>query len=82
MYDEATDGKKDLYSVRTSKIIKYSNLISESLNLSVVAVGTGAGIYIHNKELIKECISLMDIGGYINTITSIAYNNSVQSKIK
>lgn len=82
MYDEKTDGDFELYSIRTSKIVTYSNIIAEGLNLAVVAVGTGVGIYSEDEELIKQSLSALDIGGYINAITSIVHNSAIQNKIK
>lgn len=82
MYDENTDGEYDLYSVRTSKIIKYSNLIADGVNLGAVSAGLIAGLYSGDKKLIKESVSHMDIGGYINTINSIIYNKKIQNQIE
>lgn len=82
MYDENSDGEFDLYSVRTSKIIKYSNIIADGLNIGAVSAGTIGGIYTKNKNLIQKSVSLMDIGGYINTINSIIYNKKIQNRIE
>ncbi len=53
-YDENRDGSKQLYEVKTRKILSYSNLIATSSNVLITAI-TG------NKKL-------FDLGGFVVTI--------------
>ena len=53
-YDSSTDMDRELYEVRTRKILSYSNLIASSTNLALVAI--------------TEDFSKLDLGGLAVTI--------------
>lgn len=62
LYDETNDISRELYNVRTQKILKVSNLIAESLNIAYVGANVGIGMYTRNTALIKEGVKKIDLG--------------------
>lgn len=74
MYDESIDKSRDLYSVRTRKIIMYSNIIASSSNVIWVAGNMLTG----NETAIKQ----LDIGGLIVTIKRILTDTAYIQQIK
>lgn len=60
MYSEELGITRDLYSVRTKKILLYSNLIASSCNIITTSLGVMSG----NEMAIKD----LDIGGIMVTI--------------
>lgn len=67
-YDEIIDGAPDLYSIKTNKIICYSNALAEIAN----------GIYIATTADVGKA----DIGGYINLAKNLIINTKLQREIK
>ena len=82
LYDEEKDGNYDLYSIRTRKILKVSNVIAESLNIAYVGANVGIGIYTKNGALIKEGLERIDLGGYVVAVHQIVKSSSIQEKIR
>lgn len=66
-YDEAKDGSKSLYQVRTRKILSYSNLIASASNLIAVAVTEAVAATTGNADLAKKGLKYFDIGGLLVT---------------
>jgi len=67
-YDETQYSSWNLYSVKTRKILSYSNLIASASNVIAVAVAAIAGAYSGNAEMVEKSINYLDIGGIIVTI--------------
>lgn len=67
-YDNSLGISKDIYSVKTQKILEISNIIASSSNLLAVAF---------TNDLRK-----LDIGGLCNTLYSICKSHEIQNKIK
>ena len=67
-YDESVDGSPNLYSIKTNKIICYSNAMAEIAN----------GIYV----AASRDLSKLDIGGYINFAKNLITNIKLQNQIK
>ena len=82
LYDETNDISRELYNVRTQKILKVSNIIAESLNIAYVGANVGIGMYTRNTALIKEGVKKIDLGGYIVAVHQIVKSSSVQEKIR
>lgn len=74
MYDESVTLSRDLYSVRTRKIIMYSNVIATGSNVLWVAGNMAAG----NEGAIKQ----LDIGGLIVTIKRLLTDTEYIRQIK
>lgn len=73
-YDEKTNISRDLYNVKTKKIIMYSNLIASASNV----VWVGANLYCGRENAIKE----LDVGGLLVTIYRLITDREYISKIK
>ena len=82
LYNETTDISRELYNVRTQKILKVSNIIAESLNIVYVGANIGIGIYTKNGTLIKEGLERIDLGGYIVAVHQLVKSSSIQEKIR
>lgn len=82
LYDENDDTSRDLYNVRTQKIVKVSNIIAEALNIVYVGANIGIGIYKGNPASIKEGVKRIDLGGYIVAVHQIVKSSLVQEKIR
>lgn len=74
MYDPTSSTSKDLYSVRTRKIILYSNVIATSSNVLWVGGNMIAGD--------KTAIRQLDIGGLMVTIKHLMTDTAYIQKIK
>lgn len=67
-YDEKVDLKRDLYEVRTRKILRYSNVLATSSNIIYTSI---------TKNFTK-----LDVGGAINTLYRLISDHSFISKVK
>lgn len=76
LYDEEKYENEDVYSVKTRKIIMYSNSIAESINIAYVGVNAAVG----NGTAMKQ----LDVGGILVTakrlLTDIEYIYDVKQK--
>ena len=75
MYDENTDISREIYSVRTSKIISTSNSIATSSNIILTIF----------KAYIKKDISTLkelDIGGIFVAISEISKSRKLQERLR
>ena len=82
LYDENDDISRDLYNIRTQKIVKVSNIIAEALNIVYVGANVGIGMYTGNPASIKEGVKRIDLGGYIVAVHQIVKSSLVQEKIR
>ncbi len=73
-YDATSGISRDLYSVKTRKIILYSNLIASGSNVLWVTGNMAAG----NEEAIKE----LDIGGLIVTLKRLMTDTEYIRQVK
>lgn len=74
MYDETKYNDRDVYNVKTRKIIMYSNTIASASNL----VWVGANMVAGNEGAIKD----LDIGGLIITINRLLTDTKFIRKVK
>lgn len=74
LYDEQKYSSRELYNIRTKKIILYSNLIASSSNV----IWVGANMYSGNEKAIKD----LDIGGLLVTLHHLIYDTRYIQKIK
>lgn len=74
MYDEAKYSSQDVYSVKTRKIILYSNIIASTSNVIWVAGNMIAG----NEGAIKE----LDIGGLLVTLHRLMTDTKFIREVK
>lgn len=81
-YNENDDISRELYNVRTRKILKISNIIAESLDIIYVGANIIIGIYTENPILKEEGMKRIDLGGYVVAVHQILKSSSVQEKIR
>ena len=81
-YNENDDISRELYNVRTRKILKVSNIIAESLNIVYVGSSIVIGEQTGNPILKEEGMKRIDLGGYIVAVHQILKSSSVQEKIR
>lgn len=73
-YDETKYSNRDLYEVKTRKILSYSNAIASGSNVIYVAINA----YLGNEGAIKK----LDIGGIIVTIHRLLSDSEFIRKVK
>ena len=73
-YDESESGSKDLYAVKTKKIISISNAIATTSNL----IWVGANMLSGDKTQIRN----LDWGGLLVTLYNLEHNAEYMRKIK
>ena len=81
-YDEALHGSWNLYSVKTRKILTYSNTIAAASNVIAVAIGSLVGVVSKNPDLVKRAVNYLDVGGIIVTIKRIITDRKFITDIK
>lgn len=81
-YDQNDCFSKELYEVKTRKILMWSNVIASSSNLVTVAATEVAAFYTENPELAKTGLQFMDIGGYMVTCYRLISDTKYVAKIK
>ena len=74
MYDENNYSSRDVYSVKTRKIILYSNLIASTSNV----IWVGANMAMGREKAIKD----LDIGGLMITIQRLMTDRKFIHKVK
>lgn len=67
-YDETIYASKNLYEVKTRKILSYSNIIAVSSNVIITAMAAITGTATGNAGLVKSSLRYLDIGGIIVAI--------------
>lgn len=73
-YDESKYSNRDLYEVKTRKILIYSNVIASASNIIYVAISA----YLGNEGAIKK----LDIGGIIVTIHRLLSDTEFINQVK
>ena len=73
-YDESKYDSRELFAVKTKKIISISNTIATTSNL----IWVGANVYAGDKSQIKN----FDIGGLLVTIYNLTHNAEFIRKVK
>ncbi len=73
-YDESVEYSRDVYEVRTRKVLSYSNVIASASNLIYVGVNASLG----NEDALKS----LDIGGLLVTLYRIATDAKFIRQVK
>lgn len=81
-YDESTDGNRNLYAVKTKKILSYSNLIASASNVIAVAVSAVIGSISGNAILVKKSLNYLDLGGIMVTIYRLISDRNFIYEVK
>lgn len=81
-YDSTKCENREVYEIRTRKILSYSNLIASSSNVIAVAGMEAAAYFSENPELAKKGFAYMDIGGYIVTMYRLVTDAKFIRRVK
>lgn len=81
-YDESIYLNRNLYSVKTRKILSYSNLIASASNVIAVAIAEAVGVSSGNPESVKESLNYLDIGGIMVTIYRVISDRNFICEVK
>lgn len=81
-YDESEYLSWNMYSVKTRKILSYSNLIASASNVIAVAAGAAAGICTNNPAMVRQSVNYLDIGGIMVTIYRIVNDRKFIMEVK
>lgn len=81
-YDESIYPNRDIYSVKTRKILSYSNLIASASNVIAVAIAAAVGVSSGNPELVRKSLNYLDIGGIMVTIYRVINDRKFICEVK
>ena len=81
-YDPSLYPNRDVYDVKTRKILKWSNVIASSSNAIAVAGMEVVAHFTENPELAKKGWQYLDIGGYIVTMYRFVSDTKFICEIK
>ncbi len=82
LFYEESSGTRNLYDVRTRKILTYSNLIASASNIIAVAVMGTVSAFTSNAELGKNAMQYLDVGGLAVTIYRIVNDKKFIKQVK
>lgn len=81
-YNEAQHTSWSLYSVKTRKILSYSNVIASMSNVIAVTIGAISGVATENPEVVKKSLNYLDIGGIMVTIYRLISDTKFINDVK
>lgn len=81
-YDESQYSSWNLYSVKTRKILSYSNIIASASNVIAVAIGAIVGTVADNPMMVKKSLNYLDIGGIMVTIYRVVNDTRFIMEVK
>lgn len=81
-YKEDEYPDRDLYEVKTRKILMWSNIIASSSNVIAVAGMEVAAYFTENPALAQKGWQYLDIGGYIITMYRIVSDTKFIRQVK
>lgn len=81
-YDESLHGSLNLYSVRTRKILSYSNMIASMSNVIVTSIMAVVAGHTSNEKLAQKAVDCFDLGGLMVTIYRIVNDYKFIKEIK
>ena len=82
LFYEESYGTRNLYDVRTRKILSYSNLIASASNLIAVALMEAVAVSTSNADLGKDALRYLDVGGLAVTIYRIINDQKFINQVK
>ena len=81
-YDESIYSSREVYAVKTRKILSYSNLIASASNVIAVAVSAVIGSISGNTVLVKKSLNYLDLGGIMVTIYRLISDRNFIYEVK
>ncbi len=82
LFYEESFGARNLYDVRTRKILTYSNLIASASNVIAVVIMEAVSALTSNAEMGKNALRYLDIGGIAVTIYRIVNDRKFIKQVK
>ena len=77
-YDKNEYSSWDMYSVKTRRILSYSNTIASVSNIIAVALAAGTG----NPAMTKKSLNYLDVGGIMVTIYRLVNDHNFIKQVK
>ncbi|AQX53045.1 MULTISPECIES: hypothetical protein [Bacillaceae] len=81
-YDESKYSSWNMFSVKTRKILSYSNVLATTSNVIAVAIASGIGVFTENPEMVKKSLNYLDIGGILVTIYRLVNDHKFIEEVK
>jgi hypothetical protein len=81
-YDESKHSSWNMYSVKTRRILSYSNVIASASNVIATAVASGVGVFAENPDMVKKSLNYLDIGGIMVTIYRMVNDHKFIKAVK
>ena len=81
-YDETEYQNMNMYSVKTRKILSYSNVIASTSNALAVAIAAAVGTAAKDTALVNKSLNYLDIGGFLVTLYRIVNDHHFIKQIK
>lgn len=81
-YDESIYTNRNLYAVKTRKILSYSNLIATASNVIAVAIASAVGVSSGNPELVRRSVNYLDLGGIMVTLYRVISDRNFIFEVK
>ncbi|MGI6237187.1 MAG: hypothetical protein ACOYI7_06535 [Candidatus Excrementavichristensenella sp.] len=81
-YREEDHASRELYEIKTRKILMWSNIIASSSNAVAVAGMEVAAFFSKNPKLAKKGWQYLDIGGYVVTMYRIVTDTKFIHRVK
>lgn len=81
-YDETLYPNRDIYSVKTRKMLSYSNLIASASNVIAVAIAAAVGVSSGNPEMVRKSVNYLDIGGIMVTVYRVISDRQFICEVK
>lgn len=82
LYDERKHNSRELYSVKTRKIIDYANMIAIGSNVIKTAIEGAVGVASKNEKLVAKSLSSLDVAGLLICVKRIAEDGKFQEQVR
>lgn len=81
-YDKNEYNSWNMYSVKTRRILSYSNTIASVSNVIAVAVAAGIGAATDNAAMTKKSLNYLDVGGIMVTVYRLVNDSNFIKQVK
>ena len=81
-YREEMGIDRDVFAVKTHKILEISNIIASTSNVIAVLIGSVVGVYTGNGQMAIDSLENLDVGGLLVTIHRIATDENFINELK
>lgn len=81
-YDKNEYNSWNVYSVKTRRILSYSNTIASVSNIIAVALAAGIGAATDNASMTKKSLNYLDVGGIMVTVYRLVNDSNFIKQVK